>query len=128
MRTINLENFMKWANNLESMHNLCEFDYRRNGRLIGRISIRLEKDGSVGFGYLLDEDAEGYGYVTRAIQGLISLLKELGYREFKIIYNQNNTRSKAVAMRNGFLEVGLIPNPHNKYEISFIRAILIIDL
>lgn len=122
----NLESFERWINSLELRPNLCEFDYRKNKALIGRVSIRLEEDYSIGFGYLLSSEAEGYGYISRAVKASITLLNGLGYKEFGVMYNQNNARSRAVAMRNGFIEIGPVANPNNIEEISFIKARLII--
>ena len=118
-----IEKFVSWITiEVDPNPNAYEYDYRLEGVLIGQFAVRIDSDGKPSFGYWLGKEYESRGYVSKAIEVVSQMLGKLGYSCVEVIYRDNNQRSRAVALRNGFIEVGSTPNPYDTSDLSWIRA------
>ena len=99
--------FQQWVDSVKQNENTCEYDYRLAEKLIGHFAIRLSSSGLPEFGYWLGTTYAGYGYITKAIQASLPILREMGYTKVEVNYLPDNHRSRATALRNGFKELGL---------------------
>lgn len=123
-----LREFLFWVDETRSVEDVCKitnifqenwknqksFEYvfldKKSGRLVGAGGIHtLSYDHHYAeFGYYLNQNAVGNGYVTEAVQLLEQQLFKRGIHRLEIECDVNNQASAAVAQRCGFTEEGIL--------------------
>ncbi len=82
----------------------------KDDKAIGSIHVHtisyLDHKAEVGYG--IEKKEEGKGYVSEALQLVLSEMKRLGFNKAIINCDKENLRSKKVAERNGFSYEGLL--------------------
>ncbi|MEO4052881.1 GNAT family protein [Solibacillus sp. CAU 1738] len=84
---------------------------RHNGNLVGMIGLHYIdwKNKSTSIGYFLAENAQGKGIITKSISNLMEYLFErLDLNRIEIQCAMNNVKSKAIPVRLGFINEGVI--------------------
>jgi len=82
-----------------------------NGRLVGCVGFRnfVPSHRSIGLGYWLDQDHEGRGIMTHAVTTMISYaFGSLHINRLEICCALENTRSRAIPERIGFVQEGIL--------------------
>ncbi|MGZ3771943.1 MAG: GNAT family N-acetyltransferase [Bdellovibrio sp.] len=96
----------------ESEENFKEINYLilKENVAIGSFHVHTISylDHKVEVGYGIEKGEEGKGFVSEALQLVLSELKRLGFNKAIINCNKENTRSIRVAERNGFSHEGLL--------------------
>ncbi|MCR8850335.1 GNAT family N-acetyltransferase [Rossellomorea sp. SC111] len=83
---------------------------RYHGRLVGMVGLHYIdwKNRSTSIGYLLSEEAQGKGIITRAVSSLIYyLFNELDLNRVEIQCAVSNEKSIGIPIRLGFTEEGI---------------------
>ncbi|MCC5802309.1 ribosomal-protein-serine acetyltransferase [Bacillus sp. V-88] len=83
---------------------------RYHGRLVGMIGLHYIdwKNRSTSIGYLLTEEAQGKGIITRAVSSLLNyLFNELDLNRVEIQCALNNGKSIGIPARLGFTKEGI---------------------
>ena len=92
----------------------------KNDRFLGGINLLFNFDQeAVRMGYVLNEPYWDKGIMTSSVSAVINFIK-IKYPKIKTIYsdiNINNTRSKRVLEKNGFVTDGQILERKNKGEM-----------
>ncbi len=84
---------------------------RADGRLIGGLGVHhVDREvGSGEIGYWLAQAAQGRGFMTRAVAGLIRhLIEDERFERIEIRCHPDNLRSRAIPERLGFREEGTL--------------------
>ena len=85
--------------------------------LIGRIDLIPKDPGTFVIGYWIDENAQGYGYMTAACRALISFAREhLDARSVYAGVTKGNQASVALLARLGFAHVADM-GAYNRYRL-----------
>jgi RimJ/RimL family protein N-acetyltransferase len=81
----------------------------KNHKAIGSVHVHtiIYSDHKAEIGYAIEKGEEGHGYVSEAVQLLLSEMKRLGFNKAIINCDKENLRSVKVAERNGFALEGL---------------------
>ncbi|MDX6281036.1 MAG: [ribosomal protein S5]-alanine N-acetyltransferase [Kribbellaceae bacterium] len=78
-----------------------------SGEVVGRVNLVDVTDGSAELGYRIAEKAAGRGLATAAVREVCALAAgEYGLRELRAGTNLDNTASRAILERTGFVPVG----------------------
>ncbi|WP_408015211.1 GNAT family N-acetyltransferase [Rossellomorea arthrocnemi] len=83
---------------------------RYQGQLVGMIGLHFIdwKTRSTSIGYLLSENAQGNGIITRTVTSLLNyLFKEMGLNRVEIQCALNNKKSMGIPERLGFSKEGI---------------------
>ncbi|PFG06512.1 GNAT family protein [Bacillus sp. es.034] len=83
---------------------------RYHGRLVGMIGLHYIdwKTKSTSIGYLLSEEAQGKGIITRAVSSLVNyVFNELDLNRVEIQCAVNNEKSSGIPIRLGFTKEGI---------------------
>ncbi|CAN7409926.1 GNAT family N-acetyltransferase [Rossellomorea sp. LjRoot5] len=83
---------------------------RYQGRLVGMIGLHFIdwKTRSTSIGYLLSEEAQGKGIITRTVSSLVNyLFNELDLNRVEIQCVVNNEKSIGIPVRLGFAKEGI---------------------
>lgn len=84
---------------------------RYNGKLVGMIGLHYIdwKNKSTSIGYFLAENAQGKGIITKSVSSLIDYIFErLDLNRIEIQCAMNNEKSKAIPVRLGFNQEGVL--------------------
>lgn len=95
-----------WITNYAN-NNGFDAGIRYEGKLVGMIGLHYIdwKNKATSIGYLLGEDAQGKGIITKSIQSLITyLFEELGLQRIEIQCAATNFKSIAIPKKLGFYE------------------------
>lgn len=106
--------------------NKAPYVLQEKGVTVGFVSAWGVRDNEheIGLSYFLAKDKRGHGYITRAVQKLMEVTKQiLPINTFIVNITEANTPSQAVAARLGFkptdaLRKGDLPAPTRRYERS----------
>lgn len=81
-----------------------------HGVLVGGLSVRIDQaHRHASLGYMLAEDAQGRGIVSRCVRATTDrLIRDLGMQRVEIRAEPENRRSRAVAERCGFTVEGTL--------------------
>lgn len=74
--------------------------------LAGMVTLVAEEDGSYDVGYVLDEQAQGRGLVTRSVGSLTRQVFAHGGTKVTATTHPENAGSQAVLKRNDFNQIG----------------------
>jgi ribosomal-protein-alanine N-acetyltransferase len=78
-----------------------------SGEVVGRVNLVDVTDGSAELGYRIAEKAAGRGLATAAVREVCALAAgEYGLRELRAGTNLDNTASRAILERTGFVRIG----------------------
>jgi len=95
----------------------------RAPRLLGMISVRLYEGGSLG--YWLTPSARGRGIMTRAVEALVSwAMNEQGIRRLTLTTHVENDASQRVALRAGFVRIGVEDGHEPPYRDGTTRRVV----
>lgn len=85
---------------------------RYQGKFVGRATfgdIDREYANRLNLGYAIDSAYQGKGIVTRAVKAMVDYaLDDLSLRKVEIVCAVENTASRAIPQRLGFLQEGII--------------------
>jgi ribosomal-protein-serine acetyltransferase len=85
---------------------------RYQGKFVGRATfgdINREYANRLNIGYAIDSAYQGKGIVTRAVRAMVDYaLGDFGLRKVEIVCAVENTASRAIPQRLGFLQEGII--------------------
>jgi ribosomal-protein-alanine N-acetyltransferase len=102
-------------------------ELRTDGKIIGSTGLTFESHDRALTGYVLTQDAWGYGYATEALQAIVSLCEELKVRHLYGLCHPENIASKRVMEKCGFkperepYEFGAFPNLENGMKGQALR-------
>jgi RimJ/RimL family protein N-acetyltransferase len=106
-----LEDVAKHITN-EPKENFSEITYLilKDNTAIGSFHVHTisYSDYKAEVGYGIEKAEEGKGFVSEAMQLVLSEMKRLGFNKAVISCDKENTRSAKVAERNGFKKEGLL--------------------
>lgn len=98
-----------WITNYAN-NNGFDAGIRYEGKLVGMIGLHYIdwKNKATSIGYLLGEDAQGKGIITKSVRSLVTyLFEELDLQRIEIQCAATNSKSIAIPKKLGFFEEGV---------------------
>lgn len=87
----------------------ADYFLKKSGKIIGMVQLhRLDyRHGNAEYGYLLDQESTGHGYISKCVKVLDEMLFDIGFERLVIGANPENQGSQNIALRNGYTFEGI---------------------
>ncbi len=93
-----------------------------SNKIVGTIGIKLPEEYTAEVGYWSDTQGPK-GYMTNALNSLVSLVRKIGFNELYAVVMPENTASQNLLVRAGFVEQGLHVKQDGRELIKFIKSL-----